>query len=296
MATAVDETGVVSQLTALAATDDAGNRARIHTMPVLVAYFESNKQTVVSQVSVLAAYSYYSRQVVVSGMPVLAAYDSDVQVVPRITQQAILAAYGTGVPSKDRSRAWIFDFDGHRFYVLDLGEEGTWLFDFTTRQWSRFDTVGYEGLWNARLGVYWAAKRATVVSDRVNSYLHLIEPTQALDESWRPIEYEVTGGLAARDRPYYSQDSFRLVASVGHLADPLGTTINFSFSDDNGNTWTTMESVVLTPDDYDQEIAWTSLGSFHSPGRIFKVTDIGGLLRIDSATAEVEGLNDGIQG
>lgn len=241
---------------------------------------------------VLAAITGQARQAVVSEQYTLAVTLGTDQLWPGVTASFTLVAYGTGVPDERRGRAWTYNFDGHSFYVLDLGEEGTWVYDFTTQQWSRFDSIGHAGMWNARLGVYWAAKRANVVSDITNEYLHFIDPEQPLDEGWRPINYIVTGGVEARNRNFHTQESFRLVTSTGAVADPLGATLTFRFSDDLGKTWRATYTHTVTPGEF-QEIAWRSLGTIRAPGRIFEVSSEGGLVRIDVADAEIEGMDDG---
>lgn len=270
-------------------TDARG--ANVSGLHVLAAA-SGGSQVRVTGLYVLAACVGQAKQATVSEIYGLAAILGTGRLWPRVTQMATLVMYDTGVPDAKRSRAWAFQFDGHSFYVLDLGEEGTWLYDFSSGQWSRFETRGYDGQWNAKLGVYWEAKRATVVSDAVNGYLHIIDPEQPLDEAWRPIEYTVTGGVEVHHRNAHTHESFRLQASVGAIADPLGATLTFRFSDDQGKTWRATYTATLTPQDWSQELAWRSLGIIRAPGRLFEVTSTGGLIRIDAANAEIDGMND----
>jgi hypothetical protein len=50
--------------------------------------------------------------------------------------------------------------------------------------------------------------------------------------------------------------------------------------------------VVLAPGNTGGEIAWRSLGAFASPGRIFELSDSGGLIRIDGADVYLDGFDD----
>jgi hypothetical protein len=54
------------------------------------------------------------------------------------------------------ARARSFTLDGHTFYVLDLGPEGTWLWDQVTGQWCTFETDGY-GKWSFANGTMWGS-------------------------------------------------------------------------------------------------------------------------------------------
>jgi hypothetical protein len=65
------------------------------------------------------------------------------------------------------------------------------------------------------------------------------------------------------------------------------------FSDDRGNTWSQYYDVTLTPSEFNGEVAWRSLGAIQAPGRIYEVSDYGGVIRIDGATADIEGIDDG---
>jgi hypothetical protein len=52
-----------------------------------------------------------------------------------------------------------------------------------------------------------------------------------------------------------------------------------------------MDTLPIPEGNTTQEIAWLSLGSFAAPGRIFKVTDSGGFLRIEGADAGIDGFD-----
>jgi hypothetical protein len=71
-----------------------------------------------------------------------------------------------------------------------------------------------------------------------------------------------------------------------------GATLTLRFSDDQGKTWSADYVVTLTQGDYKGEIAYRSLGSFMAPGRIFELSDIGGLIRIDGADLFADEFDD----
>lgn len=203
---------------------------------------------------------------------------------------------GTPTPSptyalaaSSRKRAWTFVLDGHTFYVLDLGGQGTWVYDKSTGQWAQFITDGY-AQWNFANGVMWGQR--IVAGDMLTTDMWEMTPAALFDNGAHEITHVVTGGVITRSRVYHSVDSFVLACSPGYLQDGgAAASVTLSFSDDQGRTWTDMDTKTLTAADYGAETAWLSLGSFAAPGRIFKITDIGGFMRIDGADAGIDGFD-----
>lgn len=207
------------------------------------------------------------------------------------SQQVMLVAYKTGIPDPKRSRAWSFVLDGHTFYVLDLGEEGTFLFDDQTEQWTKFETAGY-GQWNFQNGCMWGTR--IVGGDLLTDQVWELVPSAVLDEEWRDIEHVVTGKLTTRSRVYLGCDAVRVAGSIGTIDQVNGATMSLRYSDDDGKTWSDYFTVDLTTDPK-AEIAFRSLGSFMAPGRVFELSDVGGLVRIDGADAFINGFDDDAQ-
>ncbi len=208
--------------------------------------------------------------------------------VPKVN---MLVAYSTTKPPLDYRRvAWTFDLDGHKMWVCDFGSEGTWMYDLTTKQWNHPTTQGFTQ-WNLTAGVVW--NNRIVGGDLLNPILWELDPTVVNDEGFRSIFHCCTGGIATRSRTSIGCEAFRLTASIGLIDDVGGATLNLRFSDDNENTWSQYYPITLTTGSpfggYTAELAWQGLGSFMAPGRIFEISDTGGLIRIDGADA---GLND----
>ena len=245
----------------------------------------------VHQLAGLVVYAPPStRQARTSQAAALVPYEIGKFTVPRTSQLALLVVYTTGVPDQSRSRAWSFVLDGHTMYVLNLGEEGTFVYDTVTQQWCKFETWGYNQ-WNVIAGCMWGMGRI-VGGDSVSSQVWEVDPTAVLDDGWRDIEHIVTGGIATRSRVYISCESLRVAASIGQLDQVNGATLTLRFSDDQGKTWSADYVVTLTQGDYKGEIAYRSLGSFMAPGRIFELSDIGGLIRIDGADLFADEFDD----
>lgn len=213
----------------------------------------------------------------------------DTNVTVRSSQLTVQFLYKTSNPSVKRNRAWFFTLDGHAFYVLDLGPEGTFLYDQVTNQWCRFITDGFDG-WNFVNGSMWGKR--IVGADSISTTIWEMIPTAVLDEGWRDITHVVTGGLTTRSRTTIAVDAVRVSGSVGQLDEVNGATFTLRYSDDQGKTWSDNFDISLIEDDFDGEMAWRSLGSFMAPGRIFEFSDVGGLLRIDGADAFLNGFDN----
>lgn len=242
------------------------------------------------QFSAMVVYAPPSAHLVRDGqMFGLVPYEIGKFTVPRTSQYYALVVYATGVPDQSRSRAWTFTLDGHTFYVLDLGPEGTFLYDVVTKQWCKFVTDGFPG-WNFTAGTMWGQSRI-VGGDTLYDVVWEMNPLLVLDEGWRDINHVVTGGLATRSRTFVGVDAVRLSTSVGQLDEVNGATISLRFSDDQGKTWSDYFTISAEENDFTEEVAWRSLGSFMAPGRVFEISDVGGTIRIDGADAFVEGFD-----
>ena len=240
----------------------------------------------VSQFSLLSAYGpLATKDVNVTQMVALAATSGGApNVSTDVTQMAVLAAYGSGEPFTQRQAAWTFTLDGHKFYVLPLGPEGDWAFDITTDSWCQLQTDGFNGL-NFTHGVMWGLR--IMGGDMLYPYLYELDPNQALDEDWRPITHIVTGGIPLRGRYNVGVSNFTLTGSGGTLQES-DNLISLSFSDDNGYTWSSNFDITTTGVG-SQKFIWNALGSFTSPGRVFKITDTAGPMRIDGADVVLSG-------
>jgi hypothetical protein len=233
----------------------------------------------VSQLATLAAYGPPQAKFgLVSQDALLAAIAQGTNVTTKVSQAALLAAYGTGVPSTSSQPAWTFVLDGHRFYVLPLGPEGDWAYDTTTQEWCQLQSQGFPGI-NFTHGVMWGLR--IIGGDVLYPYLYELDPTQPLDESWREVQHMVTGGVATRSRAAIGVANLTLTASVG-LDSEDDQAISLAFSDDNGVTWSAEMALPLT-DVSTQTLLWPALGSYSAPGRVFRITDYSGPIRLDGA-------------
>lgn len=277
-----DPRSQVTQEAALVVTDAAG--ARLSQQYALLPYLFNSREARFSQLAGMVPYINAARRSMMSQEYALVVWTEGVNDVPRMSQHYALVPWASTPPgAENRTRAWVFTLDGHLFYVLDLGQEGTYVFDQSTSQWSQFRTEGFLG-WNMKVGTTWEQPNRVVAGDTQYGEVWEMSPTDLLDEEFRPIEHIATGGISTRSRTGFSVDSLRVTGSFGALQDDEnGVVTKMKFSDDAGKTWSEEYSVTLPAEDWDGEIAYRSLGTFAAPGRVFSFSDLGGMLRIDGA-------------
>ena len=208
--------------------------------------------------------------------------------IPSIPQYSALCVYGEGAPEDYRVRAWGFTMDGHRFYVLHLGEQGSFVYDFTSGQWAEWKTLGFTTGWNAYVGMNWGSEDRIIAGDRQNPTVWEINPDTFVDEDFKPIDRTVTAIIPQSGFGWKTLNSVQVYASVGDPSD-VTASIELTYSDDQGVTYEAPGDslVVVNAGENTQQLDWMSLGSFQSPGRIIRITDRSGVARIDRASYEV---------
>jgi hypothetical protein len=180
--------------------------------------------------------------------------------------------------------------DGHDFYVLQLGEQGTLVCDLTTGQWMQWKSPERTA-WRACLGTNWigigagalnnVSTRANVVAgDDTYGAIWVLAPTQGYDESpidsaeEVPFTRTVMAGVPMRMRQTAPCNEVYLLGSKGGSALTVtAQEIALRTSDDAERTWTEQGTITITPEEWDQEWVWRSLGIMGAPGRMFEFTD-----------------------
>lgn len=218
-------------------------------------------------------------------------YQLDALTLPRVSQVFANVVWGSGKGQEARSRAWAFTLDGHPFYVLDLGVEGTFLYDMDTQQWCQWQTDGWN-TWNMRFGTRWGEPERVVGADSQNLTMWELDPAITTDEGFKSIIHIATAGVVSRERVYHAVEALRLAGSLGDNTDGADAQVTLEFSDDGGRTYPFSDTVTIAQGDFSGVVEWRSLGSFRSPGRVFRVTDVGGMLRIDGADVYIDGWDD----
>ena len=274
--------GIVSQYVALATySGGSASRSRVGQYLAMATYGPGPaRDSRVSQMVALATYNMLS--------------SVDGAERARLSQMAALVVWGATVPVEGRQRCWAFVLDGHWFYVMDMGQQGTFAYDTTTNQWSNFATEGHVG-WNMRNGCLWDVTNRPLGADSTFPFVWELVPENVLDEGFRQIDHWVTGGVTTRSRRFIGCSALRVSASSGYVYGGDNITFYLQYSDDNGNTWTQAADnpeLINGVDGYSQDLMWYALGSFMAPGRVFQLYDSGGLTRIDGADVMLDNFDD----
>jgi len=253
------------------------------TQSVLLASTTGEAVPALTQAAMLVAYAPPATEgVAASQALILAAMEG--RPLPAASQLALLVAFRTGGTENRNNRAWSFDMDGHSFYVLTIGEEGTYLYDELTGQWSRWRTTGLTS-WNMEYGLVWKDK--IIAADQSNPVIWAVKFDGFLDDDFKPITRVVTGALSSRNRDFVGVYGFRLTASVGQPSE-VDATISLRYSDDQGRTFIQSNEFIVAAGETKQELTWLSLGLVEPPVKVFEITDTGALVRLSGADADID--------
>lgn len=213
----------------------------------------------------------------------------------RVSQAAVLGAMAGRVQNFNM-RAWTFSMDGHDFYVLQCGESGTLVYDVTTQQWMTWESTPRDVKnWRVQTGTNWNSHSNfindsdIIGGDDTTGMLWYLDADQAGDGDGFDVTGNVvlgfqrilTGGIPARGRSTIQCNYVFLTGSLGEPL-PADPEIDLSTSDDNGKTYQDQGTIDISAGNFTEDVTWFSLGSFGAPGRIFRITDMGALERIDS--------------
>lgn len=231
-------------------------------------------------VALVASVGPASEAQATSQLAAAAACDLSGRTRPATSQMVALVAYGTGVPEDPTQRAWAFELDGHTFYVLTLGELGTFVYDDATGHWSQWGTEGYPG-WNAEVGTMW--RDQIVAADIQTPQVYEIDPSASLDQDFRPLRRKATAIIPNSSLSHIAMDAVFVDASIGDGQTGFAATASLTlrYSDDQGQSWITFGTETVSSTDDSQVLMFRSLGSFRRPGRILEIEDLGGPVRID---------------
>jgi hypothetical protein len=165
-------------------------------------------------------------------------------------------------------RAWAYALDGHTFYVLTIGTQGTFAFDVSTQTWCQFQTYGRE-TWRAHLGTQ-SDGSLIVAGDDTTGQLWRLDPEASTDDG-EPIIRELTGAVPVIGKPVRC-NNFHVRVSTGHVKPGLIPKLMLTISDDEGQTWDDWRYIELPPTGvYNFLAAEWGLGLMREPGRVFKL-------------------------
>lgn len=198
-----------------------------------------------------------------------------------------LYAWARGRTERRDLRAWPFTQDDHDFWVLQLGDDGTLIFDKLTGQWAQWRSPGFS-YWRGNDGVQWEGWN--ICCDSESGKLWIIDPEGRLDDETTPITSVISGRVQTRMRKNAQCHMAEL--AVSEQEPPTGIdastlTITLRTSDDDGNTFVSHGSITGEDVGDDITVRWYGLGLMPAPGRVFEITDTGYARRIDGLNIEV---------
>jgi len=225
-------------------------------------------------------------------------------------QAAQLEATSLSITAVTRGRvkapwalAWTFTLDGHDYYVINLYDE-TLVYDLSQGQWYSWADAS-EKIWHLRYGLNWVQTSELaftqgsniICGDDTTGALFFLDPDKVTDDSSlgngleHPFERVVYGQMPIRGNAAVPCYGVQVYGSLGEVQEPTLTAIDLEFSDDQGNTFVNCGTIDMDAGDYNQRLYWRSLGHMRQPGRLFKLTDFGGLRRLDGIDIDDQDLS-----
>lgn len=184
------------------------------------------------------------------------------------------------LPENTKLTCWSFSIDGHPFVFVNLGTQGTLVYDFSTGQWSFWATEGDVGLGFQDGSPY---DEFYLMGDKASNTIYTFDPNDQKDDDVDFTTY-VTGGIPIRNRQTTKCNAVYL---SGQQAEGTGGTVTLFTSDDDGASWVNHGDITVSANP--QEIGWRSLGLMRAPGRIFLIRDEGVFSSIDTLTMSDNG-------
>lgn len=187
----------------------------------------------------------------------------------RISTHAVEQAIG-GYERVDDAIAWIYELEGHAFYVITFPSAGdTWVFDFATGLWHERESEGL-GVWRAKLGAAFAG--GIFAGDAVDGRIWLLDPTHAWEGSAQIVRVATGTSFHAEGRKVTLT---RLAAEFeggvgipsGQGSDPL---VWLSWSNDGGRTFSNDATARIGKiGEYRTRAEWRRLGQARD--RVFRL-------------------------
>jgi hypothetical protein len=187
----------------------------------------------------------------------------------RISTHAVEQAIG-GYTTVADAVAWIYEQEGHAFYVLTFPTAGdTWVFDFATGMWHERESEGL-GVWRAKLGCAFAG--GVWAGDVVNGSIWLLDPTHAWEGDAQIIRVATGTSFHSEGRKvtltrFCAEFESGVGLATGQGADPV---VWLSWSNDGGRTWSHDATAKLGPQgEYRTRLEWRRLGQARE--RVFRL-------------------------
>lgn len=167
--------------------------------------------------------------------------------------------------------AFTLALDGHEFYVLRIGGQGTFLYDVSTGLWSEWSSYGREQ-WRVQAAAA-APNGPLLLGDDETADLWVLDGEVGHDEG-QPIVRQVTGLIPLMGQTA-SIDSLSLTASVGWSPDyDIEPVIGLRFSRDGFTFKDRGPRSLGKKGQYGKRVRWEpACGEIRPPGMVVELTD-----------------------
>ena len=187
----------------------------------------------------------------------------------RISTHAIEQAIG-GYARVDDAVAYVYEQEGHAFYVLTFPDAGdTWVYDFATQLWHERESEGL-GVWRARVGCAFAG--GVVAGDAADGRVWVLDPTYMLEGDAQIVRVATGTAFHAEGRKVeFSRLAAEFETGVGLVtgqgSDPR---VWLSWSNDGGRTFgNDAEARLGAVGQYRARVEWRRLGQARD--RVFRL-------------------------
>lgn len=216
---------------------------------------------------------------------------------PIVVQKSTALVVGLGRVANPHVRPWTFTMDGHDFLVIRTFSM-TLIHDFENGQWYTWG-IGDNDVWPLQVGMNWNAdlgavfpdfggqNQTTVVcGDDTFDTIYFLDPELVDDMTYdgstgQKFQRCITGQIAMRGHDYVSCPMVELTGSNGDSLVGTDLTVRLNISDDRGYTYWNAGTQSVIVGEHDVTLAWSGLGSFTGPGRLFRFYDYGAVYRVD---------------
>lgn len=164
--------------------------------------------------------------------------------------------------------AWGFAWQGHVFYCITIGDQGTFVYDLTTDRWAKWLTYG-QNRWLPGLGaIGW--DNFPLAGDTVTGSIYSLSGSKFTDDGLAIVAYLTFGQPLSGQRPTFSSLTIEMVTGyateTGQGSNPI---IQVRFSRDGGIVYGPWRQASLgLQGEYNKRVRFNRIGQFKPPGII----------------------------
>ncbi|MCA3080533.1 MAG: hypothetical protein ING71_17295 [Rhodocyclaceae bacterium] len=164
--------------------------------------------------------------------------------------------------------AWGFPWQGHVFYCLTIGNQGTFVYDVTTQRWAQWSSYG-ANRWLPGLGCL-GFNDEPLVGDIETGTLYTLDQDVYTDENQPIVGLLTFGKVISGGREIVSMLRIEMATGyateTGQGSNPI---VDVRFSRDGGKVWGPWRSSSLgLAGNYGKRVKFNRCGQFQGPGMI----------------------------